>query len=252
MVRFHRRDQLAVITLDNPEVRNAIDNDAALAIEGYLDEIEQDESIWAALITGAGTVFCAGANIKAMADGGRPARTQRGGFAGVADRERLKPLIAAVNGPALAGGFEIVLACDLVVASTSASFGLSEVKRSMVAAAGGLFHLPRAVPKNVAMQIALTGDPIDADRAYGLGLVNEVVAPDDLMPTAFDVADRVCANAPLAVRETRRLLLEGLDLDEEEAKASAEASMARIRETDDYKEGSRAFLEKRRPRWGAS
>ncbi|MCX2746842.1 enoyl-CoA hydratase-related protein [Arthrobacter sp. MI7-26] len=252
MVQFEQRDHVAILVLDRPEVRNAIDNAEAEAIEQLIDIVEKDDSIWATVITASGSVFCSGANIKSIANGGGPAKTERGGFAGIVSRERTKPLIAAVNGPALAGGFEIVLACDLVVASSDSSFGLSEVKRSMVAAAGGLFHLPRSIPKNVAMEMAITGDPIDAERAYQLGLVSEVVSPDRLMAAALALADRVCSNAPLAVRESRRLLLAGLDMEVEQAKATAEASMTRIRQTSDFTEGTRAFLEKRVPQWRAS
>jgi enoyl-CoA hydratase/carnithine racemase len=147
---------------------------------------------------------------------------------------------------------EIVLACDLVVAATTAAFALSEVKRSMVAAAGGLFHLPRSIPVNVAMEMAITGDPITAERAYQVGLVNTLVAPEQLMDSAIALANRVCANAPLAVRETRRVLLEGLNQDAAQAMAVAEASMTRVRATDDFTEGTRAFIEKRAPVWSAS
>lgn len=252
MVRSERLSHLAVLTLDRPEIRNAIDRADAEAIEAALDEIEANDEVWATIITGTGPVFCSGANVKALANGAGPAKTERGGFAGIATRHRTKPLIAAVNGPALAGGCEIVLACDLVVASTAASFGLSEVKRSMVAAAGGLFHLPRRIPVNVAMEMAITGDPIDAERAHQLGLVNVLAEPAGLLDAAVALAHRIVANAPLAVRETRRVLLEGLTQDITESTAVARASMAAIRETDDFTEGTRAFLEKRVPQWSAS
>ncbi|MET0455425.1 MAG: enoyl-CoA hydratase-related protein [Mycobacterium sp.] len=251
MVQLTKRDRIAILTLDRPEIRNAIDRVDAEVIEESLDIIESDDSIWATIITGVGSVFCSGANIKALANGGGPAKTERGGFAGLVARTRTKPLIAAVNGPALAGGCEIVLACDLVVASATAAFGLSEVKRSMVAAAGGLFHLPRSIPKNVAMEMAITGDPIDAERAHQLGLVNTVVEPGELMAAATALANRICANAPLAVRETRRVLLEGLSTDAERAKVIAEESMSMIRNTEDFTEGTHAFLQKRLPEWQA-
>jgi enoyl-CoA hydratase/carnithine racemase len=252
MIHLEKTDHhVAVLTLDRPKLRNAIDREDAEVIEALVDDIESDDSIWATIITGAGSVFCSGANLKAIANGEGPATTARGGFAGIAARIRTKPLIAAVNGPALAGGCEIVLACDLVVASTAATFGLSEVKRSMVAAAGGLYHLPRLLPTNVAMELALTGDPIDATRAYQLGLVNDLVEPDQLLPAATLLGGRICANAPLAVRETRRVLLDGLHLDEKQAKAAAEHSMSTLRQTKDFAEGARAFFDKRAPEWQA-
>ncbi|MGW6621984.1 enoyl-CoA hydratase-related protein [Nocardia sp. NPDC055002] len=249
MVDFDKHGRIAVITLDRPTVRNAIDHADAEAIEEIIDAIELDDTIWVSVITGTGPVFCSGANLKAIADGGSPAKTVRGGFAGLVARARSKPLIAAVNGPAIAGGCEIVLACDLVVSSTTASFGLSEVKRSMVAAGGGLYHLPQVLPRNVAMELALTGDPITAHRAYQLGLVNDLVEPEGLMEAAFGLADRITANAPLAVRHARTVLRQGMNLDAAEAMALGEQTMEIIRKTEDFSEGARAFLEKRLPQW---
>lgn len=244
------QDRTAVITLDRPAARNAITADMASRIETYWDRIEADDSLWVGVITGAGPVFCAGADLKQMAGGGGgPAGTERGGFGGIADRKRTKPLIAAVNGPAVAGGFEMVLAADLVVAVPHASFGLPEVKRSLVAAAGGLYNAPRVLPRNVALEMALTGDAISAERAHACGLVNVVSDSDRLLDQALLLSDRICANAPLAVRESRRVLLEGAELDEDEARSLATQSMNWIKTTEDYAEGPRAFVEKRAPRW---
>ncbi|MFC5064869.1 enoyl-CoA hydratase-related protein [Actinomycetospora atypica] len=243
-------DRTAVITIDRPTARGAITPEMATRIEEYWDQIEADDAIWAGVITGTGPVFCAGADLKRMANGGGgPAGTERGGFAGIADRVRTKPLIAAVNGPAVAGGCEIVLAADLVVAVPRASFGLPEVKRSLVAAAGGLYHAPRALPRNLAMEMALTGDPVSAERAYTHGLVNVVAEEDRLVDEALALADRICANAPLAVRESRRVLLQGMTLDEVAARSLATESMSWIRTTEDFTEGPRAFVEKRAPQW---
>jgi enoyl-CoA hydratase len=243
-------DRVAVITIDRPGARNAITPEMACQIEKYWDQVEGDDSVWVGIITGAGPVFCAGADLKRMAGGGGgPAGTERGGFAGIADRVRTKPLIAAVNGPAVAGGCEIVLAADLVVAVPHASFGLPEVKRSLVAAAGGLYHAPRALPRNLALEMALTGDPVNAERAYTHGLVNVVAADGQLRQEALALADRICANAPLAVRESRRVLLEGMTLDEHAARSLAAESMSWIRTTEDFAEGPRAFIEKRAPQW---
>jgi enoyl-CoA hydratase len=195
-------------------------------------------------------VFCAGADLKAINEGrAGELQTERGGFGGLVARERTKPLIAAVNGPALAGGCEIVLSCDLVVASRESRFGIPEVKRSLVAAAGGLFRLPRALPRVVAMELALTGDPIDADRAYALGFVNEVVGPDEVVDSALALAERICVNAPVAVRESRRVVLEGVMADDETAWRITNKAMATVAQTEDFSEGPRAFIEKRAPNW---
>src|SRR5580698_9141923 len=157
MIDYEVNGRVAVITMNRPEARNAINGESAQGIEAAIDRIEEDDEVWVGIITGAGPVFCAGADLKAIASGGAAdLTTKRGGFAGVTRRERQKPLIAAVDGPALAGGTEIVLASDLVVAATNATFGIPEVKRSLVAAAGGLFRLPRALPRNIAVELAVT------------------------------------------------------------------------------------------------
>ncbi|HYD09804.1 MAG TPA: enoyl-CoA hydratase-related protein, partial [Acidimicrobiales bacterium] len=170
-------------------------------------------------------------------------------FGGITQRERSKPIIAAVDGPALAGGCEIVLSCDLVVASTQARFGIPEVKRSLVAAAGGLFRLPRALPKNVAMELALTGDPIDAQRAYDLGLVNRLVEPGTVIDGALALAEQISVNAPLAVRESRKVVLDGMLADDETAWKMSGAAMGAVASSEDFAEGPRAFIEKRAPVW---
>src|SRR5687767_4374322 len=180
MVDYEEQGRVAVITIRRPEARNAVNGEVARGIEAAIDRLEEDGDRWVGILTGEGAVFCAGADLKEIAAGrvGELA-TPKGGFAGIVTRERRKPIIAAVNGPALAGGTEIVLSCDLVVAAKSASFGIPEVKRSLVAAAGGLFRLPRLIGQTAAMEAALTGDPITADRAYDLGMVNEVVEDGD-------------------------------------------------------------------------
>ena len=174
----------------------------ARGIEAAIDEIESRDDIWLGIVTGEPPVFCAGADLKEI-NAGRAGdlATAPGGFAGIVQRERTKPLIAAVDGPALAGGTEIVLACDLVVASTTATFGIPEVKRSLVAGAGGLFRLGRKLPLNLAMELALTGDPIAAERAYHHGLVNRLVEPGKALDGATALAEQITANAPVAVRE---------------------------------------------------
>lgn len=249
-VNTETKGRVLVITLDRPEARNAVNGDVASGIEAAIDKLENDPELWVGIIQSSGTVFCAGADLKEVSAGnGRALSTERGGFAGLVKRERTKPLIAAVNGAAVAGGCEIVLSCDMVIAAEGARFGLPEVKRSLAAAAGGLFRLPRAVGTGPAMEMILTGDPISADRAYQLGLVNHVVPLDGLEQAALDLADRIVVNAPLAVRASREIAVNALKLDDAELwKMSAAASKA-MSETEDFKEGPRAFIEKRDPVW---
>src|ERR687894_702133 len=176
-------------------------------------------------------------------------QTERGGFGGITQRERTKPIIAAVDGPALAGGTEIVLSCDLVVASTTATFGIPEVKRSLVAAAGGLFRLPRKIPFNVAMELALTGDPISAELAHHHGLVNRLCEPGQALEVATALAEQVCANAPVAVRETRKILLEATTAPDEVGWKMSAEGMMKAMSSEDFSEGLTAFIEKPPPRW---
>ncbi len=250
MIDYEKRGQTAIITIRRPEARNAVNAEVAAGIEAALDRLEAEDDAWVGIITGEGSVFCAGADLKAIASGQAGSiSTQRGGFGGVVTRERTKPLIAAVDGPAFAGGCEIVLACDLVVASTKAAFGLPEVKRSLVAAAGGLVRLPRAIPRNVAMELALTGDPIPAERAYALGLINELVEPGEALEAAIGLAGRICANAPLAVRESRNIVLAAQSSDDATLWKQTNEAFMRVAQTEDFGEGPRAFIEKRAPQW---
>jgi enoyl-CoA hydratase len=250
VVEYRVEDHRAVITINRPEARNAVNGDVAEGIEGAVDRIEADDDVWLAILTGVPPVFCAGADLKEVAAGRANAiHTQRGGFAGFTQRERVKPVIAAVDGPALAGGTEIVLACDLVVASFSATFGIPEVKRSLVAGAGGLFRLGRKIPLNVAMECALTGDPISAERAYGFGLVNVLCDDGRALDRAVELATRVLANAPIAVRESRSIVADcTFGPDEEGWRRSGEGMRKAVR-SEDNREGLTAFIEKRPPRW---
>jgi enoyl-CoA hydratase len=246
------RDRALIITLNRPEVRNAVDGAIAAGVEAAIDQLEQDDDLLIGIITGNGSAFCAGADLKVLATvdpNAMPALTKRGHFAGFVNRERAKPVIAAVNGPAVAGGFEIVLACDLVVASTTAVFGLPEAKRSLVAFAGGVYRSPRALPLNVAMEIALTGEPIDVQRAYSLGFVNRIAEPDKVLDEAIALANLIAANAPLAVREIRRIVRGAVHHDDREQFVAAREASRRVEQTDDYREGPRAFVEKRPPVW---
>jgi enoyl-CoA hydratase len=249
IVEYENHGRTAVIRLNRPEARNAVNQELAEALEEAIDRFEEDTGTWTAVLAANGPSFCAGADLKAISGGATRLGTIRGGFAGLVQRERTKPLIAAVEGPAVAGGTEIVLSCDLVVASTTARFGLPEVKRSLVANAGGLFRLPRALPRNVAMELALTGDDLDADSAYRHGLVNRLVQPGEALAAAMQLAEAVNANAPLAVRASRKVVLAAHLLEDDEAFQVAADATRDVVGTEDFREGPRAFVEKRAPRW---
>jgi enoyl-CoA hydratase len=249
-VDFEQRGPFAVIKINRPEARNAVNADVAQGIEAAIDKIESDDAIWVGILTGEPPVFCAGADLKEI-NAGRAASlaTARGGFGGITQRERTKPIIAAVDGPALAGGTEIALACDLIVASTTASFGIPEVKRSLVAAGGGLFRLGRKIPFNLAMELALTGDPIAAQQAHHHGLVNRLVEPGKALDGATALAEQICANAPVAVRESRKVVIEATNAPDEVGWKMSVEGMAAAMSSDDFSEGLTAFIEKRPPQW---
>jgi enoyl-CoA hydratase len=250
-VRFEAfpAERLAVIRLDRPDQRNAVNPELAAALEAAVDRLEADDELWVGILAANGPAFCAGADLKSVVAGGVSLDTARGGFGGLVRLERDKPLIAAVEGPAVAGGAELVLACDLVVASSRASFGLPEVKRSLVASAGGLARLPRALPPMLAMELALTGEPMTAEVAAHHGLVNRVVAPGGAEAAARELAASIVANAPLAVRASRRVLLASRLLPDDEAMRVAAAELSAVARTQDFREGPRAFVEKRAPVW---
>ena len=249
-VEFEQRGPFAVVKINRPEARNAVNGAVAQGIEDAIDKIEADDSIWVGILTGEPPVFCAGADLKEINSGNAAAlQTQRGGFGGITQRERTKPIVAAVDGPALAGGTEIVLSCDLVVASTTATFGIPEVKRSLVAAAGGLFRLPRKIPFNIAMELALTGDPIGAEVAHHHGLVNRLCEPGEALTSAIALAEQICANAPVAVRETRKIVLEATTAPDEVGWKMSVEGMAKAMSSEDFSEGLTAFIEKRPPKW---
>jgi enoyl-CoA hydratase len=250
VVECERRDRVGIVTLNRPEARNAVNGDLAAAMEAILDDLEADDAITVVILTGAGSTFSAGADLKKVAQGkGGELATKKGGFGGIVTRNFAKPLIAAVNGPALAGGFEIVLSCDLVVAAADARFGLPEVKRGLFAAAGGLIRLPKRVPLALATELAITGDPISADRALELGLVNRVVPGEQVVDEALALAGRIAVNGPLAVRNSLTMVREASDLTEADAWPRNYELALEVFASKDSIEGATAFAEKREPKW---
>jgi enoyl-CoA hydratase len=249
-VRLERDEHTATITIDRPEARNAVSPEVARGIEAALDAIEADEGVRVAILTGTPPVFCAGADLKAIGDGrGGELSTERGGFAGVTRRARTKPLIAAVEGAALAGGTEIVCSCDLVVAAEDSRFGIPEVKRGLVAAGGGLFRLGRKFPLNLAMEAALTGDPIYAPTAHHHGFVNALAPSGGALDAALELAERIAVNAPIAVAESRRIVVDCTFAAEPEAWRRTDEANEVAMASEDVKEGVQAFIEKRDPVW---
>lgn len=241
-------DGVQVITINRPEARNAINTSVAVAIGAALDELDAREDLTLGVITGAGRTFCAGMDLKAFLAGEIPSIPMRG-FAGIVEQPSAKPLIAAVEGHALAGGFEIALACDIIVAAGDARFGLPEVTRGLIAAAGGLLRLPKRVPYTIAMEWALTGATIDAEAAHRAGLVSQLTASGGALDAAMDLARRIAANAPLSVRATKQVIVESADWSDAEAFERQRAIMDAVFGSDDAKEGARAFAEKRPPLW---
>jgi enoyl-CoA hydratase len=236
-----------VITLDRPAKRNAVDGHTSRAVAAALDELDTDPDLAVGVLTGAGGTFCAGMDLKAFLDGDAPEVPGRG-FGGLTQAPPVKPLIAAVEGYALAGGCELVLACDLVVAAEDATFGLPEVGLGLIAGSGGLLRLPHRVPRAVATELALTGDRFGAADAHRWGLVNRVVAPGTALEAAVELAERVARNAPLALAATKRLLAAS-DLPDDEAWARQQTELDAIKATADAQEGARAFAERRPPEW---
>src|SRR5215218_9228352 len=247
-VRTHTTDGVIVVTIDRREARNAIDRATAVGIAGALDRLDRDSELRAGVITGAGGCFCAGMDLKAFAAGERPHAGGRG-FAGIVERPPDKPLIAAVEGFALAGGFEIALACDLIVASRGTKLGIPEVKRSLVAAGGALLRLPSRIPYHVAMELALTGEPITAERAAEHGLVNRLTEPGEAVAGARELAAKIAVNGPLALAASKRILVEAPGWPAAEVwQRQAEISDP-VFGSQDAREGATAFAEKRDPVW---
>lgn len=236
--------RVLVIELRRPEKRNAMDDELTEGLSAALDRLEDDPQLWAGVLTGGPSFFSAGTDLRVGSTS-----TARGGPYGIIRRRRHTPLIAAVEGPALGGGTEIVLACDLVVASVTAVFGLPEVELGLVPNCAGLFRAPRALPLNVARELLLTGDRLDAERAERLGLVNRIVPAGEALASAVALAEQICTRGPVAVRETMRAL-EGLYAEEDERGfALTDTAENAIQESADAQEGVAAFFEKREPTW---
>ena len=244
----NRVGNVEVLTINRPDARNAINLATAQALGGALDELESDPECWVVVLTGAGDkAFSAGMDLKAFATGEFPITDK--GFGGITKRDFPKPLIAAVNGSALAGGFEVVLSCDLVVAADHARFGIPEAARGLVAGAGGLIRLPKRVPMAIALELALTAEPIDADRALSVGLINRVVPAASLMDEAMALAATIAKNAPLAVRVSKQVMKQAAEISEADAWAINDAAFGEIGASPDAMEGAIAFAEKRQPNW---
>jgi enoyl-CoA hydratase/carnithine racemase len=244
-VRTERRGQVLVVRIEREAKRNAIDASTTRGIDEALNLLEDDDQLWAGVITGTTAVFSAGTDLR---DGtGGP--TERGGEYGMIRRRRTKPLIAAVEGPALGGGFEIALACDLVVASRTARFALPESRRGVVASSGALFRAMRALPLNVARELLITGAVLDADRGYQIGFVNRVTDPGEALAVALELAEDVCASSPVSVAASLTALAAQHEADDAAGWELTAQAVQRVTASDDIKEGVSAFFEKRQPRW---
>jgi len=244
-VRTSRDGNVLIIRLDRVKKRNALNPDVTAGLDAALNQLEDDPALWCGIVTGGTEVFSAGADL--TIGPGEP--TERGGLVGIITRSRSKPLIAAVEGLALGGGLEIVLCCDLVVASRTASFGFPEVKRGLMPDFGGAFRIPRVLPANVAREMLLTGENLDAVRAERLGFVNALTEPGQALAGALALSGRICANAPLAVRESLSVVNEEINGDEAATWAGSDAAHARLLGTHDVTEGIAAFFERRPAHW---
>jgi enoyl-CoA hydratase len=247
-VLTERRERVLLITINRPDQRNAVNAAVAQGIAAAMDELDRADELSVGVLTGAGRGFCAGMDLKAFVAGERP-HVEGRGFAGIVERPADKPLIAAVEGFAVAGGLEVALACDLIVASRGARLGIPEVKRSLVAAGGALMRLPRSLPRNLAMELALTGEPIEAERGYALGLVNRLSDPGGALDAALELAEVIASNGPLALRATKRILDEAGDWPDGEFFSRQREIVDPVMRSEDAREGATAFAEKRPPVW---
>jgi len=244
-VEVRREDHLLIITMRREAKRNAINREMADGLDAALNQLDDDDSLWAGVLAGSDSIFCAGSDLTCKGD----YITERGGEYGIIRRARRKPLIAAVEGAALGGGLEIVLACDLVVASRSARFGLPEVSIGVLPTCAALFRAPNTLPLNLARELILTGDPISAERAHAAGLVNHLTEPGAALPRALKLAGRIIQNAPLSVQESLRSVNEWVASGDELGWRLTGRALDGIKNSEDIREGVRSFLEKRPPKW---
>jgi enoyl-CoA hydratase len=247
-VLAERRGNVLLITINRPEVRNAVNGAVAEGIAGALDELDGDDALSVGVLTGGGGFFCAGMDLGAFVKGESPWFGDRG-FAGIAQRASQKPLIAAIEGFAVAGGMEIALACDLIVAAKGAKMGIPEAKRSLVAAGGALLRLPQRMPYHVVMELALTGDPMPAERFHEFGVVNRLAEPGSAVAVAIELAEKLAKSGPLAVIASKRILQEQYDWSTAEMWEKQGAISGPVFASEDSKEGASAFKEKREPVW---
>ena len=241
-------DGVMTITINRPAAKNAVNKDVAVGIAAALDQLDADENTHVVILTGAGGTFCSGMDLKAFVTGETPYVEGRG-FAGMVQRSTDKPLIAAVEGYALAGGCELAITCDLIVAADNSKFGIPEVKRGLAAAAGGLVRLPRQIPSRVAMEMALTGDFMDAERALSLGLINQVAPAGEALAQAKALAAKIAENGPLAVKRSKQVIKESIDWSQDEMFEKQQAIVNPVFSSEDAIEGATAFAEKRKPNW---
>jgi enoyl-CoA hydratase len=241
-------DGLVIITINRPDQRNAVNRAVSYGVCEAIDELERNPKLRVAILTGAGGNFCSGMDLKAFLRG-EVTRVEGRGILGIARTPPTKPLIAAVEGYALAGGFESMLVCDLVVAARNAQFGLPEVKRGLAAAAGGLMRLPRLIPPRIAMEMALTGDTVPAERLYPYGLFNALVAPGQALEAAKQLARRIIANAPMSVAASKRVIVEQRDWPIADMFDRQEPITGPVLLSQDAREGAAAFAERRTPQW---
>ena len=247
-VLTERRDGVLLITLNRPDARNAVNAALAQGLAAALDELDADDALSVGVLTGAGKGFSSGMDLKAFVAGESPYAGDRG-FAGITQRAAEKPLIAAIEGFAVAGGFEVALSCDLIVAARGARLGVPEVKRGLVAAGGALLRLPQRIPYHLAMELALTGDPVDAERAHELGIVNRLAEPGGAVEAALELADAIVKNGPLALRASKRIVLESRDWPQADWWQKQGEIAGPVMASEDAREGAVAFAEKRDPIW---
>jgi enoyl-CoA hydratase len=248
LVLTERHGRVLLLTLNRPDARNAVNRDLAVAIGDALEGLDADDDLSVGVLTGAGRGFSAGMDLKAFVEGGMPNLPGRG-FAGIVEHSCVKPLVAAVEGFALAGGLEIALSCDVLVASKGARLGIPETGVGLFAAAGALLRLPRHVGYNVAMEMALTADPITAERGYELGLVNRLTEPGGAVEAALELAERIARNAPLSLAASKRVVRESWGMTDEDFWAYQQPVLAEVFGSADAIEGATAFAEKRSPNW---